>query len=125
MTNYIDLPSLSVLTIGDGSFTNSSTFQLSNLNLLQSLNIGWIWIIEFTSITIDCYWKYEFDFLQFLFITIEHWEYNIDIELTYYIDLPSLSTLTIGDGSFTNSSTFQLSNLNLLQSLNIGNEMSS
>ena len=43
--------------------------------------------------------------------------------MTYYIDLPNLTSLSIGDGSFTNSTTFQLSNLNSLQSLNIGNEM--
>ena len=43
--------------------------------------------------------------------------------MTYYIDLPSLTSLSIGDGSFGNSATFQLSNLNSLQSLNIGNEM--
>ena len=43
--------------------------------------------------------------------------------MIYIIDLPSLTILSIGDGSFGNSTIFQLSNLNSLQSLNIGNEM--
>ena len=43
--------------------------------------------------------------------------------MIYIIDLPALTTLSIGDGSFGNSTTFQLSNLNSFQSLNIGNEM--
>ena len=43
--------------------------------------------------------------------------------MNHCIDLPNLTSLSIGDGSFGNSATFQLSNLNSLQSLNIGNEM--
>ena len=37
------------------------------------------------------------------------------------LDLPKLTTLSIGSNSFGNSSTFHLSNLNSFQSLNIGN----
>ena len=37
------------------------------------------------------------------------------------LDLPKLTTLSIGLNSFGNSSTFHLSNLNSFQSLNIGN----
>ena len=37
------------------------------------------------------------------------------------LDLPKLTTLSIGSYSFGNSSTFHLSNLNSFQSLNIGN----
>ena len=37
------------------------------------------------------------------------------------LDLPKLSTLSIGSNSFGNSSIFHLSNLNSFQSLNIGN----
>ena len=39
------------------------------------------------------------------------------------LDLPKLTTLSIGSYSFGNSSIFHLSNLNSFQSLNIGNEM--
>ena len=39
------------------------------------------------------------------------------------LDLPKLTTLSIGSNSFGNSSIFHLSNLNSFQSLNIGNEM--
>ena len=37
------------------------------------------------------------------------------------LDLPKLTTLSIGSNSFGNSSIFHLSNLNSFQSLNIGN----
>ena len=37
------------------------------------------------------------------------------------LDLPKLTTLSIGNESFGNSTTFHLSNLNSFQSLNIGN----
>ena len=38
------------------------------------------------------------------------------------LDLPKLTTLSIGNESFGNSSIFHLSNLNSFQSLNIGND---
>ena len=41
--------------------------------------------------------------------------------MNYFLDLPKLTTLSIGSNSFGNSSTFHLSNLNSFQSLNIGN----
>ena len=41
--------------------------------------------------------------------------------MNYFLDLPKLTTLSIGSKSFGNSSTFHLSNLNSFQSLNIGN----
>ena len=41
--------------------------------------------------------------------------------MNYILDLPKLTTLSIGSNSFGNSSTFHLSNLNSFQSLNIGN----
>ena len=43
--------------------------------------------------------------------------------MNYFLDLPKLTTLSIGSNSFGNSSIFHLSNLNSFQSLNIGNEM--
>ena len=41
--------------------------------------------------------------------------------MNYFLDLPKLTTLSIGNESFGNSSIFHLSNLNSFQSLNIGN----
>ena len=41
--------------------------------------------------------------------------------MNYFLDLPKLNTLSIGNDSFGNSSIFHLSNLNSFQSLNIGN----
>ena len=41
--------------------------------------------------------------------------------MNYFLDLPKLNTLSIGNESFGNSILFHLSNLNSFQSLNIGN----
>ena len=41
--------------------------------------------------------------------------------MNYFLDLPKLTTLSIGSNSFGNSTIFHLSNLNSFQSLNIGN----
>ena len=41
--------------------------------------------------------------------------------MNYFLDLPKLTTLSIGSNSFGNSTLFHLSNLNSFQSLNIGN----
>ena len=43
--------------------------------------------------------------------------------MNHCIDLPNLTSLSIGDGSFENSTIFQLSNLDSFRSLNLGNEM--
>ena len=41
--------------------------------------------------------------------------------MNYFLDLPKLTTFSIGNESFGNSTIFHLSNLNSFQSLNIGN----
>ena len=53
MINIIDIPNLTTLSIGNGSFGNSTSFHLSNLDLLQSLNIENGMYNEVSSFKID------------------------------------------------------------------------
>ena len=122
MINIIDMPKLTTLSIGNGSFGNSTSFHLSNLDLLQSLNIE-----------NDCFAyipRFEIDGLKSLksliigsnSFTGTKNGFGNDISKSFHIlNCESLESIQIGEYSFSDfGGEFELNNLPLLQSIQIG-----
>ena len=123
MTYYIDLPNLTSLSIGDGSFGNSTTFQLSNLNSLQSLNIGNNCFKQLQIFAID-----ELISLSSLSIGSNSFTQHSDgfgndsTKSFHILNCAKLESISIGEYSFSDyGGEFELSNLPQLQSIVIGN----
>ena len=123
MTYYIDLPALTILSIGDGSFGNSTIFQLSNLNSFQSLNIG---NEMFNLVSI-----FKIDGLTSLtslsigsnsFTSMKNGFGNDSNKSFHILNCAKLESISIGEYSFSDyGGEFELSNLPQLQSIVIGN----
>ena len=117
------MPNLTTLSIGNGSFGNSTSFHLSNLDLLQSLNIE-----------NDCFAyipRFEIDGLKSLksliigsnSFTGTKNGFGNDIDKSFHIlNCESLESIQIDKYSFSDfGGEFELSNLPQLQSIQIGN----
>ena len=122
MTNYIDLPSLTTLSIGDGSFGNSTSFQLSNLNLLQSLNIGNEMFNLVSTFKIDGLTSLTSLSIGSNSFTSMKNGYGNDPSKSFQIlNCDKLESIQIGEYSFSDyGGEFELSNLPQLQSIQIG-----
>ena len=116
------MPNLTTLSIGNGSFGNSTSFHLSNLDMLQSLNIE-----------NDCFAyipRFEIDGLKSLkSLTIGSNSFTgtkngfgNDINKSFHIlNCTKLESIEIGEYSFSDyGGEFELSNLPQLQSIQIG-----
>ena len=110
------------LSIGDGSFGNSATFQLSNLNSLQSLNIGNNCFKQLQIFAID-----ELTSLTSLSIGSNSFTQHIDgfgndsTKSFHILNCVKLESISIGEYSFSDyGGEFELSNLPELHSIVIG-----
>ena len=121
-SNIIDLPSLTILSIGDGSFGNSTTFHLSNLNSLQSLNIGNEMFNLVSTFKIDGLTSLtSLSIGSNSFTSVKNGFGNDSGKSFHILNCAKLESIEIGEYSFSDyGGEFELSNLPELQSLVIG-----
>ena len=123
MINIIDMPNLTTLSIGNGSFGNSTSFHLSNLDLLQSLNIENGMYNEVSSFRIDGLKSLKSLTIGSNSFTGTKNGFGNDISKSFHIlNCESLESIQIDKYSFSDfGGEFELNNLPLLQSIQIGN----
>ena len=94
----IDLPKLQIVQFNDNAFQNATSFEMSNLPSLQSIEIGQ-----------NC-----FSEVQSFLLTGKHdyWQWRSD--------LPHLQRVRINDNAFQYTTSFAVSILSSLQSIEIG-----
>ena len=80
-------PNLCQLEIGDYSFVDFKSFELSNLNSLQSINFG-DYCFFYTDFSLKGEWK-------------ERKKCDLNENENDVLDLPSLEIVTAGEGSFS------------------------
>ena len=95
--------------MGKGAFQMATTFEVSNLPSIQSIDIG-----------SDCFGGYdqsgnrwEGGASSFSLTGIVEW-------MTWIIDLPQLQSVKLGGGAFRNTKSFAMSNLTSLVSIEFG-----
>ena len=124
IVNILDLPKLSILSIGNEAFGNSTIFHLSNLNSIQSLNIGNNKFNQVSTFMIE-----GFQSLTTLSIGSNSftqkkndWGNDIDKSKSFHIlNCTKLESIEIGEYSFSDyGGQFELNGLPELQSLIIG-----
>ena len=117
------MPNLTTLSIGNGSFGNSTSFHLSNLDLLQSLNIENGMYNEVSSFRIDGLKSLKSLIIGSNSFTGTKNGFGNDIDKSFHIlNCESLESIQIDKYSFSDfGGEFELSNLPQLQSIQIGN----
>ena len=117
------MPNLTTLSIGNGSFGNSTSFHLSNLDLLQSLNIENGMYNEVSSFKIDGLKSLKSLIIGSNSFTGTKNGFGNDIDKSFHIlNCESLESIQIGEYSFSDfGGEFELNNLPQLQSIQIGN----
>ena len=117
------MPRLTTLSIGNGSFGNSTSFHLSNLDLLQSLNIENGMYNEVSSFKIDGLKSLKSLTIGSNSFTGTKNGFGNDIDKSFHIlNCESLESIQIDKYSFSDfGGEFELNNLPLLQSIQIGN----
>ena len=117
------MPNLTTLSIGNGSFGNSTSFHLSNLDLLQSLNIENGMYNEVSSFKIDGLKSLKSLIIGSNSFTGTKNGFGNDIDKSFHIlNCESLESIQIDKYSFSDfGGEFELSNLPQLQSIQIGN----
>ena len=114
---------MTTLSIGNGSFGNSTSFHLSNLDLLQSLNIENGMYNEVSSFRIDGLKSLKSLIIGSNSFTGTKNGFGNDIDKSFHIlNCESLESIQIDKYSFSDfGGEFELSNLPQLQSIQIGN----
>ena len=117
------MPNLTTLSIGTGSFGNSTSFHLSNLDLLQSLNIENGMYNEVSLFRIDGLKSLKSLTIGSNSFTGTKNGFGNDIDKSFHIlNCESLESIEIGEYSFSDfGGEFELNNLPQLQSIQIGN----
>ena len=117
------MPNLTTLSIGNGSFGNSTSFHLSNLDLLQSLNIENGMYNEVSSFKIDGLKSLKSLIIGSNSFTGTKNGFGNDISKSFHIlNCESLESIQIDKYSFSDfGGEFELNNLPQLQSIQIGN----
>ena len=120
--NIIDLPKLSILSIGDTSFGNSTILQLSNLPQLQSLNISNHCFEPLLTFTLNGLTSLTSLSIGSNSFTEKKYSYGNDSNKSFHIlNCNKLESISIGKYSFSDyGGEFELSNLPQLQSIVIG-----
>ena len=95
-----DLPQLQSVKLGDYAFHGTKSFGMSNLTSLQSIEFGQLCF----------YWASSFSL-----IGIVEW-------MKWWVDLPQLQSVKLGNGAFQNTGSFGMSNLTSLQSIEFGSD---
>ena len=113
---------MTTLSIGDKSFGNSATFQLSNLNLLQSLNIGNHCFEPLSTFTLDGLTSLTSLSIGSNSFTQHPNGFGNDSGKSFQIlNCDKLESISIGEYSFSDyGGEFELSNLPQLHSIVIG-----
>ena len=117
------MPKLTTLSIGNGSFGNSTSFHLSNLDILQSLNIENGMYNEVSSFKIDGLKSLKSLTIGSNSFTGTKNGFGNDISKSFHIlNCESLESIEIDKYSFSDfGGEFELNNLPQLQSIQIGN----
>ena len=117
------MPNLTTLSIGNGSFGNSTSFHLTNLDLLQSLNIENGMYNEVSLFRIDGLKSLKSLTIGSNSFTGMKNGFGNDIDKSFHIlNCESLESIEIGEYSFSDfGGEFELNNLPQLQSIQIGN----
>ena len=111
-------PNLRQLEIGDDSFEDFKSFELSNLNSLQSINFGNYCFKHVREFVIDG--LESLDSVKIGEKCFRIGEKERDDGICRITNCPNLRQLEIGNGSFGDFKSFELSNLSSLQSINFG-----
>ena len=100
---------LNSITIGSKCFLKVRKFVISGLPNLERVEID-----------NSCFYKYDAYSHHFFFEEDEFWNEPVD-GICRITNCPNLTQLEIGNGSFQDFKSFELSNLNSIQSINFGN----
>ena len=101
----IDLPQLQSVKLGDNAFQRTTSFSMSNLTSLQSIEFG------YSCFGGDYYGSGGAS--SFSLIGLIEW-------MKWEIDLPLLQSVKLGNSAFKRTRSFAMSNLNSLQSIEFG-----
>ena len=110
MSWRIDLPQLQSVKLGNKAFQSATSFAMSNLTSLQSIEIG--------DDGFSGYAMYYYSIIyagSFSLICLSEW-------IKWWIALPQLQSVKLGNKAFLLATTFELSNLPSLQSIDIGDD---
>ena len=114
-------PNLTLLEIGNGSFKDFKSFELSNVNSLQSIEFGKHCFKHIREFVLDRMESLESVKIGRYCFRIDYRK-KCDDGICRITNCPNLTLLEIGDGSFKDFKSFELSNLNSLQSIEFGHE---
>ena len=120
------MPKLSTLSIGNGAFNEAETFELRNLNDLESIEIGNNKFNKVKSLIIDGLNELRELNIGSNSFTNKMNSYGNDASKSFHIlNCESLESIEIGEYSFSDyAGEFELKNLSKLQSLIIGSNTS-
>ena len=111
-------PNLRQLEIGNHCFRYYQSFELSNLNSLQSIKFGEFCFTNVREFVIDGLESLESVEIGEECFRISYEERNDGV--CRITNCPNLRQLEIGDDSFEDFKSFELSNLNSIQSIKFG-----
>ena len=104
----VGFPLLQSVKLGNKAFGNTKSFAMSNLTSLQSIEIG--------DSCFSGYARYYYSIIyagSFSLIGLSEW-------MKWWLDLPQLQSVKLGNEAFLLAESFELSNLPSLQSIEIG-----